>query len=273
MYSASLPVNVQISRVSVAGCAQHGIFVGAGDSTVVESCTVRTMGGYGIVASTIKACSAVDCGSIGIYGEEVSDCRGESTSSGSGVYAFAARNSFGHSSSGTGIFAPVGGILVGCTGQGSSVGINAGFGCTVRDCTAINNTLAGISTSSGSTITGCTVQNNSGDGIQVGAECLVLNNTVSFNGTAGVAGHGGIHVTSHRNRIEGNHVTKNNYDGILIDTTATNNFILKNTSGYNLQFQYRINGATTDGLTGPNEFAPLQTLKNSTNSWANFQLQ
>ena len=101
-YSGSAPVNVLVARVSVAGCLYLGIHLNTGDSTVVESCTVRTVGSNGIDASTIKQSSAIDCGSTAIFGKQVSDCRGESSSS-NGVYATIAQNCYGSSTSGTGV--------------------------------------------------------------------------------------------------------------------------------------------------------------------------
>src|SRR5205807_9987513 len=85
-YSGTAPVNVLVSRISVSGCLNHGIYLGTADSILVESCTVRTVGGDGIVASTIKQSLAIDCGIYAIYGDQVSDCRGQSSGN-AGVYA------------------------------------------------------------------------------------------------------------------------------------------------------------------------------------------
>ena len=104
-YSVTLPVNVLVSRVSVSGCLDYGIFLSTGDSTVVESCAVRTVGGYGIYASTVKQSSAIDCGGSAIVGDQVSDCRGESSGSGTGVSASTAQNCYGSSDGGTGVSA------------------------------------------------------------------------------------------------------------------------------------------------------------------------
>jgi hypothetical protein len=83
------PVNVRVTNVAVTGCKVWGIVVGY-DSTVVESCTVRTTGGFGILASTVKNSTAKDCATGAIQGEQVSECRGESSSSGSGISAYTA---------------------------------------------------------------------------------------------------------------------------------------------------------------------------------------
>ena len=80
-YSGSAPQNVRVCGVSVSGCQYHGIYVGFGASTTVENCVVRTVGSYGIVASTIRGCVALDCGETAIYGQQVSDSRGEAVNS------------------------------------------------------------------------------------------------------------------------------------------------------------------------------------------------
>jgi hypothetical protein len=130
------PVNTRVTGVSVSGCLYSGIYLGRGDSTGVESCTVRTVGSYGIYASTIKSSVAVDCGITAIYGDPVSDSRGEATGSGSGrsaitalncyglcssgygMVAFTALNCCGHSTSSTGLYASQ--IAIGCQGESSS---------------------------------------------------------------------------------------------------------------------------------------------------------
>ena len=124
------PVNTRVSGVSVSGCLYSGIFLGNGDATVVESCTVRTVGVYGIVASTIKSSVAVDCGNYAMIGDQVSDCRGQSTGSGYGLYASAtALNCYGTSSSGYGLYATT---AQNCYGTSSSgTGLNA---LTAQNC-------------------------------------------------------------------------------------------------------------------------------------------
>ena len=124
-YLGAQPLNVLVSQVSVAGCLDDGINLGNLDSALVESCTVRTVGGYGIVASTVRGCVAVNCGYTAIWGDQVSDCRGESLLSdgidaissainchgvsdggGYGLYGQNAENGYGSSASGYyGIFA------------------------------------------------------------------------------------------------------------------------------------------------------------------------
>jgi hypothetical protein len=112
------PQNVRVSGVSVSRCLNYGIYLGTGDSTVVEACTVRTVGSYGIVASIIKASVAKDCGGSAIYGYQMADCRGESTGSGYGLYATTALNCYGSSSSFYGLYASI--TAQNCYGYSSS---------------------------------------------------------------------------------------------------------------------------------------------------------
>ena len=121
--SGSPPANVLVSRVSVSGCRFHGIQLAYADSTVVENCTVRTVGSDGISASIIKSCSAMDCGLMAIYGYEVSDSRGQSSSD-YGLYARTAQNCYGASRSGYGLYAIT---ALNCYGYsyGSSYGLYA----------------------------------------------------------------------------------------------------------------------------------------------------
>jgi hypothetical protein len=119
----SIVQNVRVTGVSVSGCLNYGIFLGTGDSTVVESCTVKTVNS-GIVADSVSHCTAQECGAYGIYATTASDCRGVAIGSGAGLLATTANNCYGSSTSGTGLY--VSGVAIGCYGQSSSgVGINA----------------------------------------------------------------------------------------------------------------------------------------------------
>jgi hypothetical protein len=101
------------------------------DSTVVESCVVRMVGSNGIVASTIKQSSAIDCGNNAIYGDQVSDCRGQCTGNGYGVYATTAQNSYGFSDgSGTGLFAATATGCGGGSATGTGLSAYIANGCT-----------------------------------------------------------------------------------------------------------------------------------------------
>ena len=137
------PQSARVSGVSVSGCLYNGIYLGSGDATVVESCTVRTVGSIGIIASTIKASLAKDCGWIAILGVQVTDCRGESTGSGGGdgLYATTAQNCNGSSSSGYGLYAT---NAQNCNGSSSSgTGLNA---TTAQNCYGSSSSGTGLYT-------------------------------------------------------------------------------------------------------------------------------
>ena len=138
-YSDSPPVNTRVAGVSVSGCLTHGIFFYTGDSTVVESCTVRTVGSYGIRASTIKSSVAVDCGGYAIAGDQVSDSRGQSTGNSAGLWVTSALNCYGASTDGIGISAY---NAQNCSGSsGSSAGISA---YTAQNCYGYSSSGTGL---------------------------------------------------------------------------------------------------------------------------------
>jgi hypothetical protein len=182
-YSGTGPANVQVSRISVSGCLYHGINLAAGNSTVAESCTVRTVGSYGIFASTIKQSAAMDCGSSAIYGDQVSDCRGESSGSGNGLNATIAQNCYG--SSGGGGYGVSSTTALNCYGSSGSSGIGV-YANIAQNCYAsggsygVSSTTAlncyGSSGSSGIGVYANTAQNchgeNSGAGYGVYASSI-----------------------------------------------------------------------------------------------------
>jgi hypothetical protein len=146
---AGAPFNVRVSGVSVSGCGYYGIWLTTGDSTLVEGCTVRTVGlnvGYGIGASTVRDSVALDCGGTGIYAHEASNCRGEATGIFGGIACTAAQNCSGSSGGGgNGIRAYE--TAIGCFGSsstGNGIFARSAAFCTA-DCpggTAIRATIA-----------------------------------------------------------------------------------------------------------------------------------
>lgn len=154
-FSYVYPMNVSVSHISVSGCGA-GTFGGgiqlpganqgsAGYATVVDSCSVRTVGGEGIQADIVTRCDTHECLSHGINGGTVSESRGEtvsnngliagikaitaincngySSSSGLGVYAVTANNCYGYSAGSIGL--DVSGTATSCYGESP-----VGFGIT-----------------------------------------------------------------------------------------------------------------------------------------------
>jgi hypothetical protein len=139
-YSGNAPTNVLVARISVSGCQYYGIYLNVGNSTVVEACTVQTVGTYAIVGATVKSCSALDCEGDAISGDQVSDCSGQSWG-GAGVYAInTAQNCSGYSGGGsTGIYAAT---AQNCYGSSSS-----GYGLyayTAQNCSAYSSSGTGL---------------------------------------------------------------------------------------------------------------------------------
>ncbi len=179
-YSGTAPVNVLVSHISVLGCLNHGIFLGSGDSTLVESCTVRTVGAYGIVASTIKGSVAVDCGNTAIAGDQVSDCRGQSSGSGTGVSATSAQNCYGSSSAGDGLD-----VTVACNCYGISYGSVYGiyaFDSVLNCYGSTAGSLYGIYAENSAQ--NCYGSSGSGDGIRA------LNSAQNCQGISSGSGYG-----------------------------------------------------------------------------------
>jgi hypothetical protein len=141
-YSGSSPGNILVSRVSVSGCLNYGIWLSTGDSTVVESCTVRMIGSYGIGADTIKSSSATDCGSYALFGVQVSDCRGQSSGSEDGVNATTAQNCYGRSSYGNGVSASTAQNCYGDSTSGTGL-----LATTAQNCYGSSTSGTGLSAS------------------------------------------------------------------------------------------------------------------------------
>ena len=178
-YFGSAPANVHVSNVSISGCLSSGINIGDyGDSTV-ESCTVRTVGSYGIIASTIKSCTAIDCGDTAISGDQVFGSRGQSSASGDGITAYtiardcygysisghglfdfgAAQNCYGHSSgSGTGLYAET---ALNCEGSSSS-GEGLSANNTAQNCYGSSSSYTGLYAA---VAIGCYGESSSGTGL------------------------------------------------------------------------------------------------------------
>jgi hypothetical protein len=124
---ASTPQNVRVANVSVSGCEFEGIFLSIGNSTFVESCTVRTVGEVGIYADRVSHSGAYQTGSSAIFANVVSECIGSCIDADYGVYAQqTADNCYGTTTGiGYGLFA---GDAINCSGvcTGDGVGLVAG---------------------------------------------------------------------------------------------------------------------------------------------------
>lgn len=153
-----LPQSARVSRVSVSGCRVYGISLGL-DQTVVESCTVRSVGGPGIIATIIKT-SLAWCSGSAIFGYQVTDCRGLATGVGtSGVYANVAQNCNGESATGTGVKAHL--IASSCYGESlTGTGLEAE---TAQNCWG--DSYSGIGLYASKIAIGCSGNSSNGTGL------------------------------------------------------------------------------------------------------------
>lgn len=160
-YSSSGPTNVLVSRISVVGVLDDGIYLGDGPSMVVESCTVATAGGKGILATIIRGSSAVDCGSVAIFGNQVTDCNGQSTGS-TGLDGNTANNCSGVSS-GSGTIGLSGSMICNCYGSSSSgTGLSA---LTANNCYGSSSSGNGLNAQVANNCSGFSL--NGGTGLYV----------------------------------------------------------------------------------------------------------
>lgn len=178
-YSGSVPSNVRVAGVSVSGCRGYGIYLFQDNSTAVESCTVQTVGSYGIMAASVSHSRAYQC-AIGIYANHASDCSGFSTSgTGGGLTAtVAASNCRGYcAGNGWGLNAN---IAIGCSGEsaGSGDGLTA---TTANTCTGRSN--SGIGLHAIRVAIGCDGSSKSG----IGLSAYIANSCGIGSGTTTIA--------------------------------------------------------------------------------------
>jgi len=232
---------------------QHGIDVQFDNSTVVDSCTVHTVGGHGIVASSVSHSAAKECGMRGINADTASDCRGESTGSERGVNATSAQNCYGSSGSGNGVTANnslncygrsegnghgvSGNNAQNCRGEsvGSGNGVNVLY--AAHNCFGTSVSGTGISASGAENCYGST--SGSGDGV----------NAVTATGCQG-SSNGGTGVNA--DTITNCKGISNSGDGIRAMAisgsfgTSTNGFGIKGVGGgVGGEAQFGIGGAVT----------------------------
>jgi hypothetical protein len=261
------------------------VSIGGYNSITIRNGGVRLSGGHGIY---LLSANNIVLRDLRVYG---SSANGIATGPNSTVINCSSVGNLGY-----GIYADTGSTVSGCTANlNGSSGINVREGCTVNGCTAYyNNSGAGIFAAADSTVTAstartnlygiiagpgatvstCTANGNQNDGIQISSSCSVLNNTACNNGFTGSLGtQGGIHATGNGNRIDGNHTFGNFSDGILVDAAGRKNFVIRNTSGQNTGFQFRVPGLPGQPPAGANVAGPVvnDATNASANAWANFQ--
>jgi hypothetical protein len=158
--SGSPPVNVRVTGVTVSGCLDDGIAIGSVNSTIVESCNVLTVGGYGIEASSVFHSTAKTCGNVAISADTASDSFGNCTGGGDGIDAtIVANNCTGSSINGIGV-----NVATANSCSGSSVNSDGIDATTAQNCSGVA-LGSGIGVSASYTAENCYGNSASGDGI------------------------------------------------------------------------------------------------------------
>ena len=171
-YSNGLLTNVRVAGVSVSGCLNYGIYLNTSNSTV-ESCTVQTVGNYGIVAGSISHSTANGCGNDAIFADNAANCDGFSSSS-NGVHATSAENCRGASSSFIGLEASA---ANNCYGSSvSSYGISA---LTANNCVGTSSSGGGLRADSANNCKG------EANGVNAGLLAKSANNCFGINTSNG----------------------------------------------------------------------------------------
>src|ERR1017187_5621050 len=147
--SAGSSYNMRVLDVSVSGCRFNGINL-SGDSSVVQSCVVDTVGGEGIDAHSVSDSTAFNCGGYGIEALAANNCYGESTGGGAGVVASTASNCRGYNYlSGYGVGADT---ALNCEGASSSG--NGIVASTAQNCYGTSNSGNGVNANSAQNCSG-----------------------------------------------------------------------------------------------------------------------
>jgi hypothetical protein len=140
------------------------------------------------------------------------------------------------------------------------------IGVVCKDLTVSANVNDGISIANGCTVSDCSLINNYGDGIYlIGSNSRVVGNTIVGNDAGNSATAGGIYVAGSNNRIEDNHITQSSPAGygIYVGGGNVNNIIIKNSVVGE--------GANSYSIGANNDLGPVGTAATSASPWANFQ--
>ncbi len=258
---------------------EQGFF--GGDANTLTNCTARSNGYNGISMrdhATVTGCSMsgngfADVGYAGIeawYNVLIADSTANNNS-GNGIYinTGVVANCTASANFYNGIEVFIGSVSI--TGTHASYNLRNGMllkeSCKVENCTTSFNDLNGIladpradPVAKACQIRNCYASRNFNDGIGVISNSVVEGSHCEENGSLGrLGGDGaGITATGGRNRIDGNHVVRNDRG---IEVSSTSSTILRNSAS----------GNTDDygSIVGGNDTAPIGTAAASTSPWAN----
>lgn len=244
---------VAMNNAIVSDCAASfnkgdGIYVGEGSR--LTDCVASQNGSFGLYLNSgcsISGCSANKNGYMGIY-----------SVGGSSIINCAARENDDY-----GIYVGAGCSLSGCSAvHNKGDGFYVGSGSTLANCESSQNLTNGFVVYSDCFLQGCIARNNGYQGFYVSDNGNTLLNCIANYNTSS-----GIFVFEDNNRIEGNHMTGNDY-GLYFRwwgsaDQAENNFAIHNTAIRNTTANYFYIGTT-------NNIGPIETYGSFASPWANF---
>ena len=201
--------NIHVRNISISGCLYYGIWVGGSFATSqhaaeVESCQVQTTGASGIIAATVRNCSALDCGDDAIVALQVFDSQGVSSVIGSGMLAYyTAQNCYGYSAANIGMT-----TSLALNSRGESASNDGLHADNAENCTGIshgsgysgiyafNNTINcfGSTAGNGYGIQAATAQNCEGDSYGSGFGLYASYNALGCYGLCQTSSGVGIHA-------------------------------------------------------------------------------
>lgn len=254
IYCADTPRNVRVAGVNVAGCMLHGIYLALG-SSVVESCTVNTVGGQGILAQSVSQSIAVNSGDTAITANTVNNSYGYSSGTGDGVSAGTANGCIGSSANGYGVFAFTASNCYGNSASGN------GLYCvgTADGCYGVSSTLRGLqaktanncygySAGSGTALVANAANNsyaeNSGDGDGIAA--TVANNCSGASATSAGVG-----------TLVANNCYGSSSSGTGLGATTATNCFGRSSSGTGLSAANSATSCYGSSVTGTGLFAVI----------------
>ncbi len=234
-YTGTNPVNVLVSRVSVAGCTGTGIELGFEYSNTVDHCTVRVVGGQGIHGGAVSDSTAYQCGSNGINAITASGCYGTTTASARGVYSDTAINCLGISVSGPGLDSITASACYGGSTGGTGLTASTAIGCYGSSNAGIGLNADNASNSSG------TSSSNTG-----------LSATNASNCTGRSSSFTGLHATQSATNCYAS--TQTGSETALYASTATFSYGETNGSGIGLYGYIVIGCSGFPSVSSPNKY-------------------
>ncbi len=188
LFKISQPGSYYLTGNITGVVGKHGIEIAASGVTLdlmgFDLAGVPAMGAFdGVTCTVVNANDlAVANGSINGWGQDGLDFRTALAINGTIRFLRASNNGA------VGIRAGFGYTVADCSLKSNNLGgLTTGNGCTISDCTAYQNIGDGISTDDGSTVTHCAASQNTGNGILTGNGSTVSSCSARGNSASGIS--------------------------------------------------------------------------------------